>query len=139
SVYGALAFEYDSNVNAAPSDSAYNGSGSGEGDGATVVGAGGGYTLLDTDFGSLRATYDFSQSIHFQLSEFDLQGHRLRLEAASPAGWLSYGLAGTYDFYLLDYQSFYQEILGTPWVAVREGSAAATQLYYTARGRDFFV
>src|SRR6185295_16725499 len=41
-------------------------------------------------------------------------------------------------FYALDYQSFYQEGLGTPWVAVAEGTTAATQLYYTLRGQDFF-
>ena len=138
SVYGALAFEYDTNVTAAPSDSTFSGSGSREGDGATVIGAGGSYTLLDVDFGTLRASYDFSQSIHFKLTEFDLQGHRLRLDAASQPGRFSYGLSGTYDVYLLDYQSFFQEILGTPWVAVSEGADAATQLYYTVRGRDFF-
>ena len=138
SVYGSAAFEYDSNVLIAPSNSAFPGSGSREGDGAAVIGAGGSYTLLDTSFGSLRASYDFSQSIHFKLTEFDLQGHRLRLDAASQPGVVSYGLSGTYDVYLLDYQSFFQEVLATPWVAVAEGSDAATQLYYTARGRDFF-
>src|SRR4029077_7616966 len=30
-----------------------------------------------------------------------------------------------------------QEVLGTPWVAFAEGQDAATQLYYTIRGRDF--
>jgi Tfp pilus assembly protein PilF len=140
SVYGKLGFEYDTNVVIAPSDSALSTAQgiSRQADGRTVIGAGGSYTLLDTDVGSLRASYDFYQSIHFQLTQFDLQGHRLRLDAASQPGTLSYGLSGTYDFYALDYQSFFQELLGTPWVAVAEGSDAATQLYYTARGRDFF-
>jgi tetratricopeptide (TPR) repeat protein len=146
SLYATLGFEYDTNVVIGPSDSAVNAAGttfkaagiSGEGDGRTVIGAGGGYTLLDADIGTLRASYDFYQSIHFRLTDFDLQGHRLRLDAASHPGLLSYGLSGTYDFYALDYQSFFQEVLGTPWLAVAEGSDAATQLYYTVRARDFF-
>jgi tetratricopeptide (TPR) repeat protein len=139
SVYAKLGFEYDTNVVIGPSDSASKAAGiSRQGDGRTVLGAGGGYTLLDADVGSLRASYDFYQSIHFRLTDFDLQGHRLRLDAASHPGLLSYGLSGTYDFYALDYQSFFQELLGTPWLAVAEGPDAATQLYYTVRGRDFF-
>jgi hypothetical protein len=66
---------------------------------------------------------------------------RISVRCAQPMiskpGPFSYGIAGTYDFYLLDYQSFYQEILGTPWVTVGEGKTAATQAYYTIRGRDF--
>ena len=139
SLYAELDFQYDSNVVIAPSDSALTTAQgiSHKDDGSTVLRAGGAYTLLDTDLGTLRASYDFYQSIHFQLTAFDLQGHRLRLEAASKPGLISYGLAGTYDFYALNYQSFFQEVLGTPWVAVAEGPTAATQLYYTVRGRDF--
>jgi len=139
SVYGALAFQYDSNVTIAPSNSQLKAAQgiSHEDDGAAVMRAGGGYTLLDTDAITLHASYDFYQSVHFQLTEFDLQGHRVRLDAASHAGAVSYGIAGTYDFYALNYQSFFQELLGTPWVAYRESPDLATQLYYTARGRDF--
>ena len=139
SLYGELGFEYDSNVVIAPSDSSFKSAGiSRQADGRAVLQAGGSYTLLDSDIGSLRAEYDFYQSVHFRLTEFDLQGHRVRLDAASPPGLISYGVSGTYDFYALDYQSFFQEALGTPWIAVAEGDAAATQLYYTVRGRDFF-
>jgi Tfp pilus assembly protein PilF len=138
-LYGELGFEYDSNVVLGPSDSSVNAAGiSRQSDGRTVLQAGGAYTLLDTDYGSLRAAYDFYQSIHFRLTDFDLQGHRVRLDAASRPGFISYGLSGTYDFYALDYRSFFQEALGTPWVAIAEGDAGATQLYYTVRGRDFF-
>ena len=139
SLSASLGFQYDSNVVLAPSDSDLKSAQgiSRKDDGRFVVGAGGAYTLLDTDYGTLRGAYDFSQSVHFQLTEFDLQGHRLRLDAASKPGVVSYGLSGVYDFYALDYQSFFQELLGTPWVSFAEGDSAATQLYYTARGRDF--
>lgn len=141
SLYGSLGFAYDSNVVAGPSESDVSGRPgiSGKDDGSTEIGFGGGYTLLDSDLGSVRASYDFYQSVHFSLTEFDLQGHRVQLLAASaPTGMVRYGIAGTYDFYALDYQSFYQEGLGTPWVSIAEGSDAATQAYYTLRGRDFF-
>jgi tetratricopeptide (TPR) repeat protein len=140
SVYGKVGFEYDSNVLIAPSNSALKASQgiSRESDGRAVLGGGGGYTLLDTNLGSAYASYDFYQSIHFHLTEFDLQGHRLRLDLASQPGTVRYGISGTYDFYALNYRAFFQEGLGTPWVAVNERDNAATQLYYTARGRDFF-
>lgn len=139
SLYGQLGFEYDTNVVAGPSESSVKGLPgiSGEGDGRTVVAAGGDYKILDGEYGSLRAEYDFYQSIHFKLTEFDLQGHRVRADFASKPQLISYGLSALYDFYALDYQSFYQEGIATPWVAVEEGPAAATQLYYRLRGRDF--
>jgi tetratricopeptide (TPR) repeat protein len=140
SIYGEAGFQYDSNAVLAPSDAGVKTSeGIGrESDGRAVIALGGAYQLLENAIGSLRAEYDFYQSIHFNLTEFDLQGHRVRLDAASAHGPWSYGLTGIYDFYALDYQTFFQEGLGTPWVAFNETSAAATQGYYTVRGRDFF-
>lgn len=140
SLYAGVAFQYDTNVVLAPSDSELK-SAEGitrEADGRTAISAGGDYTLLDGDAGSVRAEYDFYQSVHFRLTEFDLQGHRLRLDAAARPAPFGYGLAVTYDFYALDYQSFFQEGLATPWVAYAESPAAVTQAYYTVRGRDFF-
>src|SRR5262249_51704968 len=80
---------------------------------------------------------DFYQSIHFELTDFDLQEHRVRVDAASAPGTISYGISGRYGYDALDYRSFFQEALGTPWIAFAEGQAAATQLYYTVPGRDF--
>lgn len=139
-VYGELGFQYDTNVVLAPSDAGVKVS---EGitkqaDGRAVIGLGGTYQLLRGDKGSLNAEYDFYQSIHFNLTQFDLQGHRLRFDALSPPGKWSYGLSAMYDFYALDYQSFFQEGLGTPWISLNESDTAATQAYYTLRARDFF-
>jgi Flp pilus assembly protein TadD len=140
SVYAGLAFEYDSNVVLAPSDSDVKTAEgiSHQSDGRVAIAAGGDYVLLDSDIGSVRASYDFYQSVHFRLTEFDLQGHRVRLDAGAQPAPVGYGLAFTYDFYALDYQSFFQEGLLTPWVAYAESPDATTQAYYTFRGRDFF-
>jgi len=137
-IYGDLAFQYDSNVTLSPSDSAVSGTSTGQDDGRTVLGVGGRYHLLQNDSSRITASYDFSQSLHFQLHEFDLQGHRVRLEGVTDQGPVQLGLATTYDAYFLNYQSFFQEVLVTPWVTLPEGEAASTQLYYTFRGRDFF-
>lgn len=139
-VYGEVGFQYDTNVVLAPSDAGVKVA---EGitkqaDGRAVIGLGGAYQLLKTDKGSLNAEYDFYQSVHFNLTQFDLQGHRLRFDALSPPGKWSYGLSGMYDFYALDYQSFFQEGLGTPWISLNESDTAATQAYYSVRARDFF-
>jgi Flp pilus assembly protein TadD len=140
SLYAGLAFQYDSNVMLAPSDSELKTAQgiSRKGDGRAAIEAGGDYVLLDSDVGSVRAEYDFYQSMHFRLTQFDLQGHRVRLDAGAQPAPLGYGLAVTYDFYALNYQSFFQEGLLTPWVAYAESPGAATQAYYTFRGRDFF-
>jgi Flp pilus assembly protein TadD len=140
SAFGRLAFQYDSNVVIAPTSSDLQSAIgiSRQSDGATVVAAGGDYTLLDTGNVWMQAHYDLYQSIHFQLTKFDLTGQRLRLDIASKAARVSYGFAAIYDLYFLDYQTFFQEGLGTPWVTFAEGTRAATQVYYTLRAQDFF-
>lgn len=76
SLYAALDFQYDSNVVIAPSDSEVKTEKgiSRQADGRGVIAAGGSYVLLDGDAGSVRAQYDLYQSVHFRLTQFDLQG-----------------------------------------------------------------
>jgi hypothetical protein len=141
SIYAQVSFGYDSNVVIGPSNSDFDFQAIGiaqQGDGFSAIQAGGGYTFLETDWGSLRAQYDLYQSIYFDLTEFDLTGNRFQIDAVSPPGRFTYGLWGAYDLYLLDFQTFFQEGLGVPWFSVAEGDNAATQIYYRLRGRDFF-
>jgi tetratricopeptide (TPR) repeat protein len=128
-------FEYDSNVVLGPSDgpSAV----SEDGDGRFSFTAGGAYTLLDGELGTVDAAYDFYQSVHFDLREFDLQGHRVRVDAMSRPDRLTYGIGTTYDFYALDYSSFYQQVMTMPWAAWAWTDALVTEVYYRFRFRDF--
>ena len=84
--------------------------------------------------------YNFYNSVHFQTPRFDLQSHRLNLTLATPVQndfWQA-GVAGIYDFYLLDYQSFYQAGRGTPFVNFFEGQIGATQAFsHLPAGRTF--
>jgi len=140
-VSGSVRFGYDSNVVIEPDGSGALLAAQGishRDAGFTAITAGAGYTLLDTSFMSLLGEYDFYQSIFFDLDQFDLQGHRLQLSAISKPGKITYGILGAYDFYLLDFQTFYQQGTATPWVAFEESDWAATRLHYSARAQDFF-
>jgi Tfp pilus assembly protein PilF len=141
SVHANAGFGYDSNVGLVPSSSAAQVGldTDGETDGFFRVGAGASYTLADTEVGSATMGYNLYQSVHFSTPRFDLQSHRLDLTLATPIyGFWQAGLAGIYDFYLLDYQSFYQGGRGTPFVNFFQGDIGATQIYYTFGGQDFF-
>lgn len=142
SVHANAGFGYDSNNGLVPSSSAAQVGldTEGETDGFFRVGAGGSYTLRDADVGSAQIGYDVYQSVHFSTPRFDLQSHRMNLTLATPIHndvWQA-GVAGIYDFYLLDYQSFYQAGRGTPFVNFFEGQIGATQAFYTFGGQDFF-
>ncbi|MBX3025873.1 tetratricopeptide repeat protein [bacterium] len=142
SVHANAGFGYDSNNGLVPSSSAAQVGldTAGEMDGFFRVGAGGSYTVADADIGSAEMGYNIYQSVHFSTPRFDLQSHRLNLTLATPLrnGFWQAGVAGIYDFYLLDYQSFYQAGRGTPFVNFYQGDIGATQIFYTFGGQDFF-
>jgi len=142
SVHANAGFGYDSNNGLVPSSQAAQVGldTAGESDGFFRVGAGASYRLADSDIGSADMGYNIYQSVHFSTPRFDLQSHRLNLTLATPIKnelWQA-GVAGIYDFYLLDYQSFYQAGRGTPFVNFFEGQVGATQVFYTFGGQDFF-
>ena len=141
SAHANAGFGYDSNVALVPDSSAAQVGldTDGESDGFFRVGAGAGYTWADDALGSANLGYNLYQSVHFSESTYDLQSHRLNLTLATALGrfWQA-GIAGIYDFYLLDYQSFYQGGRGTPFVNFFTGDIAATQIFYSFGGQDFF-
>lgn len=134
--YADTALGYDSNVTIGAADGV--GDTGEDGDGAWVLALGGDYRLLDLEEGVLRAGAELSQSVHFDRSDFDLTGTRFRLDWTSSLPWFDYGLMAGYDFYGLNYQTFYQDALLTPWLGVHMGDWAAAQVYYGFRYRDFF-
>jgi hypothetical protein len=139
SIGGHVGFEYDSNVPLAANDSDIEKSRgiSGHQDGRSVLGVGAAYRIVDTSFVQGTLSYNLTQSLHFQANDFDLQGHRLRLDLSSIPAALQYGVTGLYDFYLLDFEKFYQQGLAIPWIAYHESDVTATQLYYRFRSRDY--
>lgn len=140
SAHGSVGFEYDTNVPLAADDSDIQKTRSigDESDGRARLSAGGRYRVWDDDSVQVGLGYDFYQSIHFDLTDFDLQGHRARLDLVMPRGRFRAGVTGLYDFYALDYRSYFQEGSGIPWLAFFFDETNATQIYYALRGRDYF-
>jgi Tfp pilus assembly protein PilF len=112
----ALGLNYDSNVILAPAV--------GGGDAQTILGVSqksdgegvirAGALLVPWQRGAtVSLAYDFFQSYHFELVEFDLQAHTVSTQVSSEAGAFRFGLLGRYDYSLLDTQSFVQAATGS--------------------------
>ena len=138
-LHAGFALEYDSNVALAPDDqTAQNALDiSGEDDGRAVMTAGGKYSFITRPNFHLAAGYDFLQSLHFNLDEFDVQTHRVGADTEYLWGALTVGLTGYYEHSLLDGDSLLNGGVLLPWVRYDEGSFGRTEAYYRARGRNF--
>lgn len=82
-----VGIEYDDNVSVPEIDAT-----SDRGDGAFVADLATSYRILDSERTALEAGYDFTQSLHFDLSDADLQSHGLWLDGAHAVGALDAGL-----------------------------------------------
>jgi hypothetical protein len=81
--------------------------------------------------------YEFFQSFHFELTDFNLQNHRPSIEVAGRAGDARFGLLGRYDYYSLDVKSFLQEATANPWFTLFHGATSRLDIWYRMRYRDF--
>jgi len=138
-LYGGVGFQYDSNVLLAPSDNAIKQQfevGKQE-DGRFTLNGGATYSLLRTDNVNLSVGYDFFQSLHLDLHDFDLQDHRPGIQLVVDEGPVRIGILGRYDYYLRDGNSFLQEATAMPWITVAAGGEGRTEIFYRMRFRDF--
>jgi len=138
-VYGRVGFEYDSNVVLAPSDDAVKDAAgiSRQEDGRAVFSVGGTYIPWRTERTQLSLGYELYQSVHFKLSDFDLQDHRPSAVFVLNDNYGRVGILGRYDFYLLEDQTFLQEATALPWIEIPERDLGSTVLFYRMRRRDF--
>jgi len=129
--HGRIGFEYDSNVVLAPSDGVIKDAAgiSRQEDGRAVLSVGGTYIPWRTERTQLSVGYELYQSLHFNLSEFDLQDHRPSAVFVFNDDHGRVGILGRYDFYLLEDQTFLQEAMALPWIEL--------PLFYRVRRRDF--
>jgi len=81
--------------------------------------------------------YDFFQSLHFDLTEYDLQDNRPTLQLLSDFGRVKLGLLGRYDYYLREDDSFLGEATAMPWLVLPAGEHGRTEVFYRFRRRDF--
>ncbi len=141
-LHAGLAFEYDDNVALAPSDGELAEDVFGitdESDGRAVLRLGGAYAVHTSEKAHVSVSYDFLQSLHFELSEFDIQTHTAGGQVAFFNGPATFGLTGKYAYSFLDTESFLGEATVLPWVRIDEGDFGATELYGRVRRRDFIL
>ncbi len=138
-LYGSIGFDYDSNVQLAPSDESLKTAVgiSDQGDGALELGFGAAYMPWLTDEAQLWVGYEFFQSLYFDLSEYDLQDHRANVVFTWNTGSVQVGVLGRYDFYLRGPDRFLQEGVIEPWVTVYEEGLGRTELFLRERWRGF--
>ncbi|MBX3024811.1 tetratricopeptide repeat protein [bacterium] len=136
SAFGTMALEYDSNVTLGPSQTIPS-SVSGKGDWRYVINGGGRWTPLHWGRASLSVGYEFFQSVQFQLSDFNLTDNRPSMQLQYDFDWVSIGLLGRYDYYLLGGESYLSEATGMPWVSIREEGFGRTEIYARVQPRSF--
>jgi tetratricopeptide (TPR) repeat protein len=139
-LYAGVALEYDSNVALAPNDdfvaeNTYDITD--EDDGRAVLTAGGQFLALATAQLRLSLGYDFLQSLHFELDEFNVQTHRVGGQGEYFWGPVSLGLSAGYEHSFLDDDSLLDGGWVLPWVRVDQGAFGHSEVYYRMRARDF--
>lgn len=138
---GALGINYDSNVILAPAIGAGDAESilgvSQQSDGEIVLRAGVLAVPWKRPDAAVSIGYDFFQSYHFQLVEFDLQNHSVTAQVGGEKGLFRYGLLGRYDYSLLDTQSFLQAATASPWLTIRTADIGHLALYYRMIWSDY--
>jgi len=138
-LYGSVGLQYDSNVVLAPATDIPALGITQQADGRVVLNAAADVVPWENPRASLVAGYNFFQSLHFELTDFNLQEHRVSMQVAGNYEWLRYGLLARYSYYLLETDSFLQEATALPWVTANEAEFGRTELYYRNRYRDFLT
>ncbi|MFC7049838.1 surface lipoprotein assembly modifier [Emcibacter nanhaiensis] len=124
--------EYDSNITVDATDVT-----SRQGDEALLLGGAAGYQFVKNDDFKLKARYTFSQSLHMDLTEFDLQIHGASLEAGTKVGDLDLGLAYRYNYITLGSESFLDMHTINPTVSTLIGTKAFVTGGYEYLKQDF--
>lgn len=124
--------EYDSNITVDAQDLTTN-----EGDVAFLVEGDVGYKFGDTDTVEVEVGYDFYQSLHADLTDFDLQIHGLSLSASKEIGGIDVG--GTYRFshILLGGSSFLDIHSFNPTLGTLIGNKVYVIAGYDYQNKDF--
>jgi TolA-binding protein len=140
-VFGAVGLQYDSNVQLAPADEqikVQQGIDQ-QSDGRVTLTAGGAYVPWQGEHGSLTLGYEFFQSLHFELHQFNLQDHRPVIQLAFNMDPIQFGVQGRYDYYLEETDSFMQQAMVVPWLSYPEGDFGRSEVVARMRYRDFYA
>ncbi|HVN87277.1 MAG TPA: tetratricopeptide repeat protein [Candidatus Binatia bacterium] len=136
-VYGSVGMQYDSNVSLTPSNASPFIKQVGQSDGRITLATGGTYVPLRNDWAQLTLGYDFYQSLHFHLTEFNLQDNGPSVQLGFNTGRAQFGVLARYDYYLGSTNSFLQEATALPWLTIPERDYGRTEISCRVRRRDF--
>jgi len=107
-------------------------------DGRFAIGLGANYTVLADETMFLQFSYDFYQSLNFNVGRLDLMGHTFRGIFEYGDGIVVPGFQGAYNIYLTDGTSTYlSRVWGSPYVVIREPEIGQTEIFYTITGDNY--
>lgn len=141
-VFGGSSLQYDSNLQLSPGDDTIKtaqGLKGHDDDGRFTIAAGAAVSPVRNERLHLILGYEFFQSLHFDLTRFNIQNHRAEAQIATGWEFVRTGFLARYDFYARKekIRKFLQQATTIPWLAFDEGSVGRVELYYRFRLRDF--
>ncbi|HSD11316.1 MAG TPA: hypothetical protein VLF14_10040, partial [Candidatus Binatia bacterium] len=141
-LYGGSSLQYDSNVQISPDEDVVKtqqGLKGHDDDGRFTIAAGAVVSPVRNERVHLSLGYEFFQSLHFDLTRFNIQNHRAEIQLATGWQFLRTGFLTRYDLYLRKekIRKFLQQATAIPWLAFDEGDVGRVELYYRFRVRDF--
>ena len=139
SAIGSVGYQYDTNVILAPGDAVIKSivGISQQADSRFTIDLNGTYGLWRGEQAELTVGYEFFQSLHFNLTDFNLTDNGPNVQLVGTTGLFDYGIVGRYDYYLLAGNNFLQEANAFPWLGIPEGSVGRTEVFFRMRRRDF--
>jgi hypothetical protein len=130
-VHASTGLLYDSNVTLDPSGQRLPGTVAHPADGAGVLSAGGSVDVLKGDRAEIGLDYEFYQSLHFRLQDYNLRSNRVQGTvgyALLPEVWI--GTQAGYQRYGLGGSGYSSEPFVTPFLSWTESSWGLTQVLY---------
>lgn len=105
-----------------------------------ALSGGGSFDLWPAASGGLIISYDFFQSLHNDVSDFDLQAHLARLAASwLPSHRLRLGIEGGGGYFLLGGDSYLREIHLMPSLAFAVKPWTSTSFSYRLSGTNYLL
>lgn len=127
-------YSYDNNVNVSALDVK-----AGKGDTVANFGLDAGYKLVDGPTNKLSVSYDFSQSLHGTLSNFDIRSHALGISGTTDWGNTTLGLSYTFYHLLLAGRNFLDMHVVNPSISGFVAPHLYLRASYFYYGKSFYT
>jgi tetratricopeptide (TPR) repeat protein len=131
---GSVSFEYDDNVILEPNAVEI----SGQADGRLVISVLGRLLPVRTPPWNLGVEYALFQSLHFDLTDFDIQSHTGGLFASLKLERVTLYAAANYNYTFLDHKQYSEAVTLQPSAVITESEALFTVLSVRYRLSNFF-